>query len=273
MRFYKIGLSNLPDVDVNSAKYEFELIQASLQNLKFKDTIIIVGGKFSQLDEQIIPQLDKYKLKIFIATDTISIASCKHIIELCDVLLHQCPYNDIPNINIKQRYSYIPELFYEDRPVKYKDDLLFFGGSFRDVKDTVLDYANAIDTKLILKNETYDYRLPYLQYIQELDTHKYGLVILRKCNHIKGWITSRFVEYISSMVFPIVHYEYDECDYFNCIKTKNGTEAKSLINFLNKNPTVRTNYIQNYKERFEKDKNKIVEIISEEYYVKINKTL
>lgn len=264
MRIVKIGMNQLPKLDVNSAKYEYELISGLLNNIHAENTIVILGGKFTEADNYVIPLLSNYSRKIFVATDTVAIASCKEIIELCDVLLHQCPKRDIEGITIRQRYSYIPELFYKVTQTEQQDDLLFFAGAFRDIKPLVLDYIDNNKSKVLLKTENNDRRLVYYDYLNELKTHKYGLVLLRKQNHIPGWITSRFVEYVACNVFPIVHFEYDEDDYFSAIKTYNGIGAKALIDLLKDNETFRVNYINALKSRFEKDNLKFIDVIMEE---------
>lgn len=266
MEVYKIGRKYLPQLDVNSAIYEYNILKIVLNGLDIPNSIAIIGGKLDTCEPELQNILDKYAFKVFIATDTISITTCKDVINKCNLLLHQCPHNNIEGIVIPQQYSFVPELFFNLHHVDEQDNLLFYAGAYRDIKDTINDYITNNNSKILMKDEHVDNRISYLEYLDELSRHKYGLVVLRKENHIRGWITSRFVEYIACNVFPIVHAEYDEDDHFGSIKCKNGKDASTLINWFNKHEVARCKIIQNYKLRFAKDKYKILTIIKEAYY-------
>ena len=117
--FYKIGSTNYVQngtlVDKNSGMFEFHIIKSELNDIVCeKRVLIIVNGKFTMDEEQSLQNiLNEYDLKIFIASDIVALTDNRNIIDKCDILLHQCPNNSIDTIDVKQDYSWVPELFYK----------------------------------------------------------------------------------------------------------------------------------------------------------------
>ena len=262
---YKLGLDLYRTQDKNSGLHEYDIIQDAVKHANILDTLLIINGKFTTTDEQTLDKLmQKYKKKIFICSDAIAFRDNIDIINECDILLHQCPYNIIPHVRTKvtQHYSYVPELFYYpfNKPVA-QDNLLFYGGGLRNT-DT-LNYTDNIQSKTLLKTDTADHRLNYNEYIEEAMKHKFAFIISRQEYIDLGWVTSRFVEAASCWNYPIVDMTYDRHQYFGISKVLNYKEAQILINKLSNDEFSREHKIQLYRDRFAKDRNKFVSLLEE----------
>ena len=122
---YKVGEANCNKVfDKNGGFYEYNLIKSEITKLSdngLEKCFVLVGGNLSDESEyeKIVSLIKRKKDKgykvIFIVTDSISLKDMSiDIINRCDLLLHQAVGFTFDNIDIEQRYSYVPELFYVD---------------------------------------------------------------------------------------------------------------------------------------------------------------
>lgn len=271
---YKIGLKLYNDVDKNSGLFEYKLIKSKIEealNCGYisinKSVLIIINGSIDNEEEEyLLSKLKTYDKAIFIASDIISLKSNRNIIDKCDVLLHQCPKRNIDGINIKQHYSYVPELFYTYKTFCNYDDrenALFFGGGVRDMEEVLTKIQNLVKCNFILKNSTSDNRLPYDEYIKEQLKHKYTLITCRKDYSEIGWVTARFIECIANNNFPIVLSCYDTDDYFGIFKIKDLEDIPVVINYLETSNEMRTFIINNYKRTFSLNNYKFLTLLEE----------
>ena len=262
---YKIGMDLYKSGDKNSGLYEKTIIETALNKAFVADTLIIINGKFTGTDARLLPiAMKDYKHKVFVCSDAIAFKNNLDIINECDILLHQCPYNKIPNVSNKvvQHYSYVPELFYTPYSKPYdQDDLLFYGGGLRN--DATLDYLNAVPSESLLKDKTSDKRLDYFKYLDELTKHKFALIIGREEYNDLGWVTSRFVEAAACWNYPIVDIEYDKHQYFGMTKMINMTDVRNTIEKLSKDELSRETKIKYYRHRFNQDSNKFKLLLEE----------
>lgn len=261
---YKIGKELYNNGDKNSGLHEFNLISNQVKKANIEDTLIIVNGKFTATDAKVLPTLlSQYKKKIFVCSDAIAFDNNKDIINECDVLLHQCPFDKIPGISntVRQHYSYVPELFYIPFAKKEQDDLLFYGGGLRN--DKTLEYLECVKSKSLLKDKESDKRLYYMDYIEEAQHHKFALIIGREQYNELGWVTSRFVEAASCWNYPIVDIEYDKHQYFGITKMINTTDVRNTIEKLLKDELSRETRIKYYRHRFENDYDKFAMLLKE----------
>lgn len=263
---YKIGEDLYKKSDKNSGLHEYNLITQALSKSSVEDTLVIINGKISSQDEKELHNLmSQYAHKIFISSDAISFSTNIGVINECDVLLHQCPFNKIPEVNKKvfQHYSYVPELFYKpfDKPVE-QDNLLFYGGGLRN--ERTLDYLkNTTSIGWLKSTEFGDNRLEYSQYIEEAKKHKFALIISRQDYIDLGWVTSRFVEAVSCWNYPIVDIDYDRFQYFGMNKMLSPEVAKDTIEKLSDDEFAREGRIKYYRNRFEKDSLKFAKLVEE----------
>lgn len=261
---YKLGKELYNDVDKNSGLYEYNIVKNRVASARINDTLIIINGKLTKADEKVLPSiLSKYKKKIFICSDAIAFEDNKSIIKECDILLHQCPYNKLPNIpnHIIQHYSYVPELFYAPYTQVKQDDLLFYGGGLRNT--VTLDYLQSVPSKSLIKDNKQDNRLNYYEYLDELATHKFALIIGRQVYNELGWVTSRFVEAAACWNYPIVDIDYDRHQYFGMTKMINMTDVRNTIDKLSKDELSRITKIKYYRHRFNNDFNNFTILLEE----------
>jgi hypothetical protein len=259
---YKIGESLYNNVDKNSGLYEYNLIKNALKGLSTnKKVLVIINGKITKNDYCLDSMLNKYELKIFIASDIVALTLNKHIIDKCDILLHQST-NEIEGINIRQRYSFVPELFYNNGIINEQDNKLFFGGGVRDKEQRIKQYLNNCNSASLLKTDSEDNRLPYNEYIKELSKHKFALIISRKPYDELGWVTSRFVEAISNWVYPIVDEKYDKYNHY-LVNKVNINNYNKVIESLIDDELFRFNVIRSYREKFYNDSFKFKQLMEE----------
>lgn len=262
---YKIGQDLYNNGDKNSGLYEYNLIADAVSKSFVEDTLVIINGKISKSDEFELEELLKtHKHKIFISSDAISFDTNINIINECDVLLHQCPFNKISHVKSKvwQHYSYVPELFYKpfDKPIS-QDNLLLYGGGLRN--DKVLEYLSSVPSKSLLKTSELDNRLNYLDYLDEAMKHKFTLIISRQDYIELGWVTSRFIEAAGCWNYPIVDIDYDRHQYFGASKIVSMNDLVDRINKLSNNEYERESRIKYYRQRFAKDKHNFRKLIEE----------
>ncbi|WP_291632233.1 hypothetical protein [Clostridium sp.] len=219
-------------VDKNGGLYEYGLIKNALIDLEPRlsnNVYILVNGLVeSQEDEiEIINQKKAEGAKVFfIMTDTMALETSADIINNCDILLHQMPMNSFKQfIHIPQFYSYVPELFYK-RKLEFceKEKKLIFGGNNngRDGKLKKVLVGDGSEKLIDLFVKSYDVdgqvisdnRLPYDEYMHQLETHEYTYVVARELYNKIGWVTPRFIEAIMNGVYPLVDSEYDKTNHF-----------------------------------------------------------
>lgn len=241
---YKIGKSMYKTkrgkiIDKNSGYYEYMYITKECATIETdKNVLIIINGKFGLGEkEALIKCMKTYDKCIFIASDIIALTDNVDIINKCNYLLHQCPSHIFAEfINIKQYYSFVPELFYkyckEYAAVKY--EYMIFGGGVRDNEDKINDYLSNVPCVSFMKTEAIDNRIPYEEYLKELSKSQYALIVSRKAYSAIGWVTARFAEAIAKRCIPIVDIEYDKYDHFKADKVDCGFAAYDLIKMYNK---------------------------------------
>ena len=254
---YKIGLNNYFDsngnlIDKNSGYFEYERIKHEVRTLFNPDVCIVINGRFESDDEEmrLIKRIRNYKIRIFVASDIVAFKSNKRVIEECTHLLHQCPNGRIEEFtNLKQSYSYVPELFWNgDMNVDEQDDLLCFGGGYRGNEERINAYLNAVPSISFIKDDDgHDNRLNYIDYKREMSKHKFNLIISREDYSKIGWITARFFETVSLGVLPIVDENYDSTNYLEALKC-NPKNVKSMIDLF-KNDEFRTRLLEEYERK------------------------
>lgn len=254
---YKIGVSFYKSIDLNSGMYEFKLIQKELKRVKTnKKVLVLINGKCGPAEKLHVKSLIKeYEYVIFIATDAICFTGMEDIIENCNLLLHQCPNHKF-DFNIKQNYSFVPELFYKNFTRRlFRSNKLLFGGGMRNNMELLKSIESTVDCSFYVKWADRDERIDYHKYIQKQRRYKYSLIITRQEYVDIGWITSRFVEAISTWSWPIVHCDYDKFNYFPIPKFEKVEFIKNCMK-LN-----RTYVIKNFRKRFKEHRHNLSKLI------------
>lgn len=255
IEIYKMGSSYYSSgVDKNSGLTEAFMISKASKKVddKGKDILIIINGVRDDDDIRYLTErMKQTDLNIFIMSDSIAIKSNLDIVNACDICLHQGIQYNFEEINCIQTYSYVPELFYVNAKSEYskikthKKDLVLFGGNNLDRNDKFIDYEilSSDIYKTFVKlydkdgNTISDERIAYEDYLKELASCKYSLVICREDYRISNWITARFFESIAMDCLPIVDEDY--CRNFNgfiCpIKVKDFKTLKQFKNLCDLN--------------------------------------
>lgn len=240
IKCYKIGLDRYSNGDRNSGLYEYGLIRNELVKVEniigenHKDAIFIINGAFNpQIDSKLFDEISMIKRKngvcVFVMTDSCALSSVmqKQVIDCCDFVLHQVPPRHdreaFGQINCRQYYSYIPELFYRKNEKVLKDKKLIFGGNNLRRCDKIAGYMFNDNGQLydgfdLFCKDYYgnggDTRLEYEKYYELSKRYKYTIIVARDEYNRSGWITSRFVEAISCGIIPFVDFEYDKFCWF-----------------------------------------------------------
>lgn len=272
---YKIGLDSYNGRgDVNGGLYEYKLIKKEVdfvaKALQFKcnnkKALILVGGYLKKESEiKVIEKLLNvyFDVKIFIATDYVSISTCKDIINKCDYLLTQTTQKIEDGISkeVKQLYSGVPELFY--KYIRYKlvkkvnqDNKIIFGGANTGRQDLFERYEinekndnYCLFTKI---NESgYDNRIGYFDFIEQLQYHKYTVVISRDVYRDVGWVTPRYYEALAANCLPFIDSEYDKNMIYNLpywLTTQSYRDIMFLRDKYDKNERLRKARLAELKE-------------------------
>lgn len=243
---YKVGEANCNKVfDKNGGFYEYNLIKneiIKLSNNGLKKCFILVGGNLSDESEydKIINLIKRKKEKgckvIFIVTDSISLKEMSiDVIKRCDLLLHQAVGFEFKDIDIKQEYSYIPELFYVDnkKPIVQKN-MIFFGGGSYNREDKINEYLRKDNemkqgTFSIVKDSLNDERIEYNSLQLLMKMFKFSLIICRKEYRENSWFTPRFVEAINNWSFPIVDIDFNKNRLYNSYDVSSYEEMIKFI--------------------------------------------
>jgi hypothetical protein len=274
---HKIGLQHYITeegiVDKNSGAFEYDIIRSELDDIVCeKRVLIIINGKFIKDEEKRLQcMLNDYDVKIFIASDIVALTDNISIIERCDYLLHQCPSNAIAALqNVKQHYSWVPELFYKYIICRYKVKMqkLIFGGGVRDNEDLINSYLNAVPSTAFLKTNSSDTRLKYHEYLEQLSAHEYSLIVSRQQYSEIGWVTARYVEALAVNTIPICDGQYDKSNHFISVKVFEPNDLRSVINMFNENALYRKSILRimqiKLNETCDNFKKLIVDLIGEE---------
>ena len=243
---YKIGLDNYLQndkfIDRNSGLFEYQIIAKELQDIDTERSImILINGKCSNDEEsRILAFMKQFDTVVFVASDIIAFSDNKRLIENSDYLLHQRPEGYIDEYNhIKQRYSWIPELFYKyTKPAcssTSKLQRIIFGGGVRDNEKLINEYLNSTASTAYVKTEAYDNRLDYMNYLNELSKHKYSLIVSRKAYSEIGWVTARYAEALAVNTLPICDKDYDSNNHYRTIRVFEPTDLATVINMFNDN--------------------------------------
>lgn len=240
IEFYKIGKKWYEQGDRNGGLFEANIVEKELFGIYCdKKVLVILNGKFFNIEEELflLSYMQNFDIKIFIATDIISLNNNRSIINNCQYLLHQCPANDmIENDKLIQLYSWVPEIFYtytRQLLQTEKQDKLIFGGGVRDNEHKILEYLSAVPSVSYLKTNDYDNRIEYANYLIELAKYKYTIVISRRSYSDIGFITPRYCEAIANNVLPICDSTYDRSNHFAVVRVSSKEELKRMIEMLN----------------------------------------
>lgn len=240
IEFYKIGKKWYEQGDRNGGLFEANIVEKELIGICCdKKVLVILNGKFFNIEEEmfLLSYMQNFDIKIFIATDIISLNNNRSIINNCQYLLHQCPANDmIENDKLIQLYSWVPEIFYtytRQLLQTEKQDKLIFGGGVRDNEHKILEYLSAVPSVSYLKTNDYDNRIEYANYLIELAKYKYTIVISRRSYSDIGFITPRYCEAIANNVLPICDSTYDRSNHFAVVRVSSKEELKRMIEMLN----------------------------------------
>lgn len=243
---YKVGEANCNKVfDKNGGFYEYNLIKSEIAKLSdngLRKCFVLVGGNLSDESEyeKIISLIKRKKEKgckvIFIVTDSISLKEMSiDVIKRCDLLLHQAVGFEFKDIDIKQEYSYIPELFYVDnkKPIVQKN-MIFFGGGSYNREDKINEYLRKDNemkqgTFSIVNDSLNDERIEYNSLQLLMKMFKFSLIICRKEYRENSWFTPRFVEAINNWSFPIVDIDFNKNRLYNSYDVSSYEEMIKFI--------------------------------------------
>ena len=243
---YKVGEANCNKVfDKNGGFYEYNLIKSEITKLSdngLEKCFILVGGNLSDESEydKIINLIKRKKEKgckvIFIVTDSISLKEMSiDVIKRCDLLLHQAVGFEFKDIDIKQEYSYVPELFYVDnkKPIVQKN-MIFFGGGSYNREDKINEYLRKDNemkkmTFSIVKDSLNDERIEYNSLQLLMKMFKFSLIICRKEYRENSWFTPRFIEAVNNWSLPVLDFEYNKNRLYNSIEVRSYDEMAYIM--------------------------------------------
>lgn len=243
---YKVGEANCNKAfDKNGGFYEYNLIKnevIKLSNNGLKKCFILVGGNLSDESEydKIINLIKRKKEKgckvIFIVTDSISLKEMSiDVIRRCDLLLHQAVGFEFKDIDIKQEYSYVPELFYVDnkKPIVQKN-MIFFGGGSYNREDKINEYLRKDNemkemTFSIVKDNLNDERIEYNSLQLLMKMFRFSLIICRKEYRENSWFTPRFIEAVNNWSLPVLDFEYNKNRLYNSIEVRSYDEMAYIM--------------------------------------------
>lgn len=244
---YKIGLGYYDKLkcDKNSGLFEYKIICKELEQIqgvcKAKVLVIINGLPDCDELENLMYKMQNYDKKIFVMSDSIALKTCKDIMNNCDLVLHQSITNKFDEINTKQKYSGVPELFYKylsdmSLLTKLKDNKVSFGGNNLNRQDKFEQYNINDDIyKVNIKdyNTGVDARLEHKEYLSILSQQKFSLIICRKEYRGINWITARFYESIAKCTLPLIDEDFCKCLWLifgnNIIRVNNFTDVKQAM--------------------------------------------
>lgn len=243
---YKVGEANCNKVfDKNGGFYEYNLIKSEIAKLSdngLEKCFVLVGGNLSDESEydKIINLIKRKKEKgckvIFIVTDSISLKEMSiDVIKRCDLLLHQAVGFEFKDIDIKQEYSYIPELFYVDnkKPIVQKN-MIFFGGGSYNREDKINEYLRKDNemkqgTFSIVKDSLNDERIEYNSLQLLMKMFKFSLIICRKEYRENSWFTPRFIEAVNNWSLPVLDFEYNKNRLYDSIEVRSYDEMAYVM--------------------------------------------
>lgn len=273
---YKVGEANCNKVfDKNGGFYEYNLIKSEIAKLSdngLRKCFVLVGGNLSDESEyeKIISLIKRKKDKgykvIFIVTDSISLKEMSvDVIKRCDLLLHQAVGFVFDNIDIEQKYSYVPELFYADNEKpKVQKDMIFFGGGSYNREDKIKEYLRKDNemkqgTFSIIKDSLNDERIDYSSLQLLMKMFKFSLIICRKEYRDNSWFTPRFVEAINNWSLPIVDIDFNKNRLYNSYEVASYDEMIYMINCCSEES--RINRILDLRKEIKSNKDKFAKNI------------
>lgn len=219
----------------------------SVEEEKDKVVTFIVNGIMSERDECRVKIARRTSdIIVYIITDYGFIEDNKPVIELCDYVLHQSPMEGFSLMNKPGAYSFVPELFYDEKlPVApAKMDLCFFGGNqagrSNEFNEYILDADKSFGYPMSVRsgmaafyksNEGDDFRVPYKDYRRILSLFKFAFVSGRSAGKDVGWVTPRLVEAVNADCIPILINDYDRFDHFGfqCHRVKGYKELQQFM--------------------------------------------
>lgn len=249
---YKIGNNYYSGrEDRNGGNYETNVIVNHIEkcagNVGFErdiDVAFVINGLKNENDREAFREIRlNYKKVVFILTDAGFVEDNAEFIDQCDLMLHQSPLcfgNDsyCSIRGVKGKYSYIPELFYDETiPVSdIKKNLILFGGNIKGREDDIKDFVFTKEGELrtfvfmLYKDEHgNDFRVNYENYRRFMSLFKFAYVSGRKAGSDIGWVTPRFVETINAGCYPILIGGYDKYCHFGFTNHESYNEALITI--------------------------------------------
>lgn len=267
MYVHKIGMKYLEGLktDKNSGLYELSKIKeiASRYNGN-KDILVVVGGSFDE-DERLVLMQElegKYDYKVFVMTDT-SALRYSNFLNAFDLVLHQS-VSGLPNVTTKQMYGFMPEMFYNERNIVYKCNLVLFAGNDLNRSEELVKYIG----KGTLKNDgiicllksyegKFDCRIDHEEYLKLLDVCMYNLVLSSNWIYSNNWITARMIEALCSDSIPLVSVRYDTLEFYkhkysvvscyNDIRKKLNRLEESALDELERNKELAKSRSKNFE--------------------------
>lgn len=269
---YKMGMSYYAGkVDKNSGMTEFGMIVDELSDIETdKNVLVIINGIRDEEDNKLLDTIKKYDLSIFIMSDSIALETSLDIMNACDYVLHQSPYNSFKEIKTNQFYSFVPELFYKycrnliqenkikvDK-IRQKD--VYFGGNNKNRDDKFKAYKVGESSEIFSRCKLYetgeDTRIGHNEYLQELSQFYYSLVICREDYRKIGWITSRYFEAIAFDNVPFIDCDYDIDNFIvdeeSVLRVSDYDSLMEAREYLLKNPKYELNILEELKKDAEK---------------------
>lgn len=251
--YYKIGSRYYSiQPDKNGGKHEAYLIESAVEKVNEElvgkpictgdaDLFICVNGKKDEFDTAPVEKgRQTCKKMIFILTDYNFIQDNMEFIQMADEVWWQSPIcHEL--LGKPARYSYVPELFYNERePAEYRNNVCLFGGNIPGRTDEVVNMCtdglgNFMHGMMCLYKDGKgtDTRVNYEKYQELLATCSCTYVSGRLAGLEVGWITPRYIEAIAAGCVPIKIGRYDSAKYFGFeeLRATNKQELKKSILF------------------------------------------
>lgn len=160
-----------------------------------------------------------------------------------------------PTYNSRLHLLPIYERKFLDNTLVKKNDRVIFGGSIRERRHEIEEYAYNSDTDCFLKDEQagIDTRLPILEYKKLLKEYSYGIVLINRKDVAIGNITWRYFEYIANNVLTFVDRESDPrgmlLDQDDFMYVSSRQEMRDKMDILDKNIEFRKEILHKQNQR------------------------
>lgn len=208
--------------DKNCGMFEYEILEKTVGN---KSGIFILNGMpKDEFEVEMFCDLADKKDCYFVLTDYSLAKPNEEIIKRCKKVFHSSLEKDFSEkrFGVEGTYSFIPNCYMNvNRYSKnsFKNNMCIFGGSFGGsiVEDSNFSEVYKIASNhifLLLKNNKFDSRLNYENYLKLIQSFMYCLCLKRESYEDVRWVTPRFLDAISNFCMPIVYESYDLQDLY-----------------------------------------------------------